>query len=85
MVVLQGASASLCCASTGEPVPIQTWSRNGTALSGSRYLISDDGMVLTISDVMQDDVGVYTCHASNIAGEDSATVVLDVNCKRITS
>lgn len=49
--------------------------------SGSRFQISLDGRVLTISDVGLEDVGVYTCHASSIAGTASDTVTLDVQCK----
>ena len=82
VAAVQGSSATLQCTATGEPVPFQSWSRNGTVLeSGSEFQISLDGRVLTISSVDLEDVGVYTCHASSIAGTASAMVALDVQCK----
>ena len=52
-------------------------------MSGGRYQISSDGRVLTVQGVTEtQDEGVFTCHASNIAGNDSADVTLSVLSKQ---
>ena len=83
LTAVMGNTATLRCTATGDPIPVQSWSRNGITLtSGSRFQISADGQVLTITDVREEeDEGVYICHASNSAGTDSATVTLNVICK----
>ena len=78
---IAGSIATLRCVATGEPDPIQTWTRDGAAVSGARFQISADGRVLTVTAVAMEDGGVYTCHASNAAGIDSTVVTLDVQCK----
>lgn len=84
VTVLAGSVASLRCTATGDPLPVQSWARNGTAVvSGSRFQITDGGRVLTVSSVTEEDGGVYTCHASNTIGTDSSTVVLNVQCKKL--
>lgn len=84
VTAIQGSTATLRCTASGEPVPNQTWTRDGAAVSGSQFLISVDGRVLTLTSVTVEDRGVYTCHASNTAGTDSATVTLDVHCEYST-
>ncbi len=87
VAVVRGNTAILRCTATGEPVPLQTWTRNGLTVSesGSRFQTSENGRVLTISAVREEDGGVYMCHASSTAGRDSATVTVDVQgeCSRI--
>lgn len=81
MVVVQGSTATLRCTATGEPVPVQRWTRNGTDVSGSRFQTSADGRSLVIGSVQVEDEGAYACHASNSVGTDMAMVTLDVHCK----
>ena len=80
ITAIEGDEANLTCLATGDPVPFQTWSRNGTQLtSGGRYQISGDGRVLTVQQVSEDeDEGMFTCHASNDAGSDSADIAVSV-------
>ena len=80
VVAIEGNMVTLICNATGDPVPDQTWSRNGNELmSSGRYQISADGRVLTVRGVIEaQDEGVFTCHASSMAGNDSATVTLSV-------
>lgn len=73
-----GATAILQCVSTGIPVPVQNWTRNGIMVSGARIQVSGDGGSLTVSLVREEDEGSYTCHASNSAGTSSDNVTLDV-------
>ena len=87
VTVIEGSMATLTCSATGDPVPFQSWSWNGNVLtSGGRYQISGNGSVLTVEQVTEaQDEGVFTCHASNEAGEDSATVTLNVLSKQVTA
>lgn len=78
---ITGSTATLRCVATGEPDPLQTWTRDSAAVSGSRFQISAGGSVLTVNPVAEEDGGMYTCHASNSAGMDVAMVTLDVQSK----
>ena len=84
VTVIEGGAATLTCLATGDPAPVQTWSRNGNELtSGGRYQISSDGRVLTVQGVTEaQDEGEFTCHASNMAGNDSADITLNVLSKQ---
>ena len=63
---------------TGNPTPYVAWiSASGTVLQNSTNVTS-----YTISLVMRNDEGNYTCKASNTVGEDiDITSILDVQCK----
>ena len=75
---VQGAMATLWCVSTGIPIPVQSWTRNGVVVSGSRIQVSGDGRTLTVSLAREEDEGTYTCHASNYVGTSSDNVTLEV-------
>ncbi|KAL0164834.1 hypothetical protein M9458_040587, partial [Cirrhinus mrigala] len=77
MKVQVGHAIDLPCVVQGVPDPSVSWLKDGTALlDGSQYKISDEG--LTLNQVGLMDEGVYTCVASNIAGQDKATIQLYV-------
>ena len=80
VVTIEGNTVVLVCNATGDPVPVQSWSQNGSVLtSGGQYNISSDGRVLAVQGVTEaQDEGEFTCHASNVAGNDSATLMLSV-------
>ena len=80
VITIEGNTAILVCNATGDPVPVQTWIRNGNELtSGGQYQISSDGRVLTVQGVTEaQDEGMFTCLASNMAGNDSAMITLTV-------
>ena len=83
VTVIEGTMATLMCSATGDPVPVQTWSRNGNELRlGGQYQISGNGSMLTVQNVAESrDEGMFTCHASNVAGNDLATITLNVLSK----
>lgn len=87
VVVTEGNAAVLTCTAIGDPIPIQTWSRNGNRLtSGARYQISGSGSVLTVQQVTESqDEGVFTCHASNEAGNDTTAITLSVQGRCYTA
>ena len=79
VTIVQGSSVTLTCVATGDPTPVQSWSRNGvTVTTDGRYQISENGSVLTVQGVQETDEGEFMCHASNAAGVDSATISLNV-------
>lgn len=78
VTAIAGTNTTLRCTVTGDPIPIQTWTRNGISLSDSRFQIQSGGSELFVRNVIEDDEGQYQCHASNSAGSVSATVDLNV-------
>ncbi len=77
MKVQVGHAIDLPCVAQGVPKPSVSWLKDGSALlDGSRYRISDEA--LTLNQVGLIDEGVYTCMASNIAGQDEANIQLHV-------
>ncbi|XP_066533975.1 hemicentin-1 [Hoplias malabaricus] len=72
-------SLDLPCVAQGVPQPSLTWLKDGTSLllDEARYSVSTDG-TLTVQQVALTDEGVYTCVASNIAGQDEASIMLQV-------
>ena len=62
-----GTDVTLRCQPDGVPRSQVTWYRNVMPLSSnSKYCISDDpDFTLTITDVVNSDVGSYTCTAEN--------------------
>lgn len=78
VTAVTGMVTTLRCTATGDPVPLQSWTRNGAAIVDSRFQVLANGVALQISDVREEDQGLYRCHASNIAGTNSATVNLNV-------
>ncbi|XP_076450567.1 uncharacterized protein LOC143286732 isoform X2 [Babylonia areolata] len=60
----------VCQAPDGQPKPKVTWSKDGVDIypgMDSNYLVLDDG-TLIVESVRAEDVGEYTCEASNSAG-----------------
>ncbi len=78
VTVVIGDSVTMTCVATGDPDPIQTWTRDGMAVGGARYVISDDGSSLTVMEVRNEDEGAYTCHAFNPAAIRTDMVNLNV-------
>ncbi|KAM9324527.1 hemicentin-1 [Gastrophryne carolinensis] len=72
----KGSGIKLKCIATGYPLPQIVWIHNDMFLTfSSRYVITEDGSFI-IKSVIQKDSGVYTCLATNIAGTDSQTAIL---------
>uniref|UniRef100_H2ZY75 Neural cell adhesion molecule 2 n=1 Tax=Latimeria chalumnae TaxID=7897 RepID=H2ZY75_LATCH len=70
---------SLICRATGSPDPVISWYRNGELLEESeKYSLQGRGNKLTIRDIIQHDMGSYTCRAANKAGTDESELLLKV-------
>lgn len=78
VTVVVGNTVTMTCMASGDPTPVQTWTRNGMQLSGSRFQISADGSMLTVQATQLEDEGTYTCHASNPARTQMDIVTLNI-------
>ena len=57
-----GDTLTLNCSATGDPRPVISWKRQGLALPVGRIYRTNKG--LTISDLREEDSGIYTCVAT---------------------
>jgi len=79
----EGANVTLSCNVDGNPVPIISWTRDGSPVNTSgRISISDDKKQLTITNVKRTDNGTYRCVANNSLGNvTSNAATVNVQCK----
>jgi hypothetical protein len=68
----RGSSGSLECSAMGGPNNEYQWMVNGSIITG------ETSQNLTRSNISADDGGMYTCFASNLAGNDSASTFVFV-------
>ncbi|XP_062424696.1 obscurin isoform X3 [Rhea pennata] len=80
--VTEGKHAKLSCYVTGEPKPEIIWKKDDEIiLEGRRHIIYEDdqeNFVLKILYCKQVDNGLYTCTASNLAGQTYSSVLVTV-------
>ncbi|KAM4688626.1 obscurin [Discoglossus pictus] len=85
--VTEGKHAKMSCYVTGEPKPEIVWKKDGEVISeGRRHVIYEDeqeNFVLKILFCKQIDNGLYTCTASNLAGQTYSSVLVIVKEPRI--
>ncbi|XP_058496351.1 protein tyrosine phosphatase receptor type Db isoform X6 [Solea solea] len=80
---VQGGVASFVCQATGDPQPKIVWNKKGKKVSNQRFEVIEfddgSGSVLRIQPLRTPrDEAVYECHASNSAGEITASTKLTV-------
>ncbi|XP_048348835.1 leucine-rich repeat and fibronectin type III domain-containing protein 1-like protein isoform X3 [Sphaerodactylus townsendi] len=79
-VVMEGQSVSLKCKAVGDPEPYVRWiSPGGKLVSNTSRIISYENGTLDILETSSEEKGIFTCIASNAAGESTAPVELMVN------
>ncbi|XP_029473326.1 LOW QUALITY PROTEIN: hemicentin-1 [Rhinatrema bivittatum] len=79
VITVKGNPTSLLCFTDGTPNPNMSWLKDGQSLKlGAHLTVINQGMVLQISKAKMEDVGRYTCIASNEAGEVSKHFILKV-------
>ena len=86
LIVTEGNTATIPVSVTGLPSPTVQFMKDGAVLSSSsdsRVTISntDNDWELTITNVDREDRGDYSIVATNIAGEDTFSRRLLVQCK----
>ncbi|KAM5132033.1 neural cell adhesion molecule 1-like [Mantella aurantiaca] len=74
------SNASFTCVVTGNPKPEVTWKKGEEVVShdGQKYILSSNGLQLSITDLVKGDEGEYTCFASNSIGQHNTTLILQV-------
>ncbi|XP_055366379.1 protein tyrosine phosphatase receptor type Db isoform X17 [Betta splendens] len=80
---VQGGVASFVCQATGDPQPKIVWNKKGKKVSNQRFEVIEfddgSGSVLRIQPLRTPrDEAIYECHASNSAGEITASTRLNV-------
>ncbi|XP_030003003.1 protein tyrosine phosphatase receptor type Db isoform X9 [Sphaeramia orbicularis] len=80
---VQGGVASFVCQASGDPQPKIVWNKKGKKVSSQRFEVIEfddgSGSVLRIQPLRTPrDEAVYECHASNSAGEITASTRLSV-------
>ncbi|XP_078083679.1 hemicentin-1-like [Mustelus asterias] len=73
--VLLSSPLELVCAAVGVPLPEVSWVKDGVPLGS----VLSDGEVLRIESVQVEDAGLYTCLATNPAGEDQLQFLVTIN------
>ncbi|KAK9396008.1 obscurin [Crotalus adamanteus] len=85
--VTEGKHAKMSCYVTGEPKPETVWKKDGEViLESRRHIIYEDeqeNFVLKILFCKQVDNGLYTCTASNLAGQTYSSVLVTVKEPKI--
>ncbi|KAM6948963.1 obscurin [Aplochiton taeniatus] len=80
--VTEGKHAKLSCFVTGHPKPHILWRRDGGDISeGRRHVMYEDhaeNFILKLLYCKQSDNGLYTCNASNMAGQTYSAVLVIV-------
>ncbi|XP_059151468.1 hemicentin-1-like [Physella acuta] len=77
--VIEGETAELeCNILVGKPKPKLAWLRNGKLVRETDRLHMQDGNKIIITNAMEEDDGDYVCVASNIGGNETYNVNLDV-------
>uniref|UniRef100_A0A673MA71 Ig-like domain-containing protein n=1 Tax=Sinocyclocheilus rhinocerous TaxID=307959 RepID=A0A673MA71_9TELE len=80
--VTEGKHAKLSCFVTGHPKPQIIWRKDGVNISeGRRHVMYEDqaeNFILKVLYCKQSDNGLYTCNASNLAGQTYSAVLVIV-------
>lgn len=69
--LLPGSNVTLSCQFMGLPLPVVTWEHEGSSVfpgEGVGIVTSANNSELSIAEVTEERDGVYSCIASNIAG-----------------
>ena len=77
------SAALLPCVAYGHPSPQVEWQREGMTIGTiPPYNVLPNG-TLRIDNLQLANDGLYRCVASNVVGNDSKTVQLNVHCKSV--
>ena len=72
----EGSSVNISCTASGTPVPDIKWIRNEKIKSSGKK-----SAILMFNNINRADDGLYTCRATNSAGNNENHVTLVVPCK----
>ena len=75
--IREGNKLSLQCKSSGEPTALISWQ----STTNKSLTFNKSSGLLTIQSIDKTDSGNYSCSASNLAGSDSYTISILVECE----
>lgn len=81
VTILIGQSASFFCSAIGNPLPQITWYRGTNQITAAMPRVTITGSTLTISGIVIEDRGLYTCRAVFPAGITEAQAFLNILSK----
>ena len=74
-IVMVGGTAVLQCMSSGSPLPMLTWLKDGVVLSATlRHFFTAEDQLLVIVQTVVADSGNYTCVMTNVLGSDRQVI-----------
>ena len=73
-----GQSASFFCSAIGNPLPQITWYRGTNQITGASPRVTITGSTLTLSQIVLEDRGYYTCRAVFPSGNTEARAFLNI-------
>ena len=77
VIVKTGQDVTIPCKVTGKPEPKVIWTHNAKPISGDRFEVSENGLV--IKGVQKSDKGYYGCRAINEYGDEYVESLVQVN------
>ena len=72
--ITEGNNLNLTCQPSGTPSPAVSW----FSVSSGQHT---SGNVLELTNISRNEAGDYRCEASNVCGNASEAVTIDVQCK----
>ena len=73
IVAAPGDTLTLNCSATGDPQPVISWKREGSALPVGRSHRTNEALIL--GDVKKEDAGIYICVATSAGVFDIETII----------
>lgn len=76
-----GETVTVQCTANGKPRAQISWHKGPRKIMASRRIAISSQGHLVINAVEMSDAGYYTCLANNSAGQDSVTIIIQVQSK----
>ena len=83
--MLYGTNKTFNCKARGVPTPKITWHRNGTLLKNGERISVDTNGTLRLKSVTEEENGLYSCLAKNLATTIESKATISVFCKTISN
>ena len=80
--ILAYRELTIYCSATGFPTPVLSWEKNGDPFEKDEDIyVSQGGRKLVFEKLVPSQNGIYTCVASNAAGQDRKRTTVVSRCK----
>ena len=75
--VADGQSLRVTCTASGNPSPSIQWEKDGLQIGSTGRMRVDAGGTLRVVNFQEQDVGIYSCIASNSEGTDRQPIAVN--------